>query len=181
CRPVGARHWLRAWPWPSGCWPRSGCATRTGARSWSWSRTVGRPAGRPRTWTGPRRGWPVSRRSWSTARPAWSAWASRTSWPSASARSLSGWTSWPRAGWRAWSALPRHGDGGPPDAEGAAGAGSRRRADHAAAAEPAAGDRPYRHRERQVHGRVRAGAAGLEPGLAGRRVPVREVREVAGG
>ena len=57
---------------------------------------------------------------------------------------------------------------------------ARRRAHHPSAPQPAAARRPHRRRQGQVDGGVRAGAARLEPGLADRGVPVREVGEVEG-
>ena len=57
---------------------------------------------------------------------------------------------------------------------------ARRRAHHPPAPQPPAAGRAHRGDEGQVDGRVRAGAARLEPGLVDRGVPVREVGEVEG-
>ncbi|CAM5252519.1 hypothetical protein SFUMM280S_06802 [Streptomyces fumanus] len=54
------------------------------------------------------------------------------------------------------------------------------RTDDPSAAQPAAGRRAHGRGQGQVDGRLRAGAAGLEPGLADRGVPVRQVGEVEG-
>ncbi len=54
-----------------------------------------------------------------------------------------------------------------------------RRAHHPAAPQPAAGRGAHRRRQGEVHGRLRAGPARLEPGLVDRGLPVREVRQVA--
>ena len=69
--------------------------------------------------------------------------------------------------------------GRPPDAAGPARRPPRRRPHHPAAAQPAARHRPHRRRQGQVDRRLRAGPARLEPGLVDRRVPVRQVRQVA--
>ena len=45
--------------------------------------------------------------------------------------------------------------------------------------QPAADHRPHRPRQGEVDRRVRTRPPGLEPGLAGRGVPVREVRQMA--
>src|SRR5580693_8619375 len=133
------------------------------------------------SWAAPSPGWPGPR-PWSwTARPAWSGWAWPRRWPPGSAPPWSAWTSCPPPGaaarWPAWSGP--HADG-PPDAPGTAGTRPRRRAHHPRTAYPPAGRGAHRDRQGQVHRRVRAGLAGLEPGLADRRVPVREVGQVAG-
>ena len=79
---------------------------------------------------------------------------------------------------RARSTARRRGQGGlMPEGQPRARAG--RRADHPAAPQPAAADRPHRRRQGEVDRRVRAGAARLEPGLVDRGLPVREVGQVA--
>ena len=54
------------------------------------------------------------------------------------------------------------------------------RADHAAAAQPAAARGAHRRDEGQVHRRLRDGDARLEPGLVDRGLPVRQERQVEG-
>ena len=55
----------------------------------------------------------------------------------------------------------------------------RRRAHHPPAPQPPAADGPHRRRQGEVDRRLRPGHARLEPGLERRRLPVREVRQVA--
>ncbi len=69
---------------------------------------------------------------------------------------------------------------GRPDAPRQAGCRAGRRPDHPAAARPPAGDRAHRARQGKVDRSFRPGAAGLEPGLAGCRFPVRQVGQMAG-
>ena len=64
--------------------------------------------------------------------------------------------------------------------QGAADVRPRGRADDASAPQPRAARRAHRRDEGQVDGRLRPGAARLEPGLADRGLPVRQEREVEG-
>ena len=157
-------------------------------RCWSWSPTAGPPAGPD----------PLARARRAAALLAAEGAAAvvvdcesgpvrlgsgRASWPRTSAPSTCRWPSSRADGARpAASAArrPRRDEGGRPDAAGKPRSRPRRRADHPAAPQPAAARRAHRRRQGQVDRRVRDGAAGLEPGLADRGVPVREERQVEG-
>ena len=66
-----------------------------------------------------------------------------------------------------------------PDAPGPADRRTRRRPHHPPAPQPPARDGAHRRRQGEVDGRLRDRPARLEPGLADRGLPVREVRQVA--
>src|SRR5690606_36725907 len=122
---------------------------------------------------------PVSTVSWSTAKPVASGWDWPSDSPTTCGLSTSPWARSPPTVSPVSSAAPPPHVGRWPDAQGQTPVRPERRSHHSSEAPPPAADGAHRQRQGEIDRRVRTGVARLEPGLGHRRVPVREVGQMA--